>query len=570
MRLRLVRLLGASAMCLGVFSAPASANSEWIINRMGGAMRADVTWEQVRSQMLAAFYQSNPDERGVTAQGIDDLRKIAAAQRRLQVVTQMLAYDLDGDGAVTKAEIITVMQPRARQMIHANGVQLEPTPEQVRLQLDRLVSEVLKLDADQDGVISAAEIRQEGQRQADQANVSWQQNAAQYVPMTLDANGDGAVSLAEYEAAVREQFAAIDQDRDGRISASEFADFGKRLNEARQAAQRAREIQLRKQQLQTAVAGCDVPAVPREARLILLGAQEGKALSNAWIGNQDRVTYVTTVEIAPGPEPIYLALASGGAMIWDIVGATERIAGIVADADVTVDKSGDARLQRFAPVNGVGPQRGGKPLVGIMGVPREKVHFTAHSGCLVPATDATMKDGRAEEIAALLFGRAVDETGGEQSAGTFRVPAARHFADRPVRNAIQLPTEGLGELLWRDVRVDYPAGIAQIDVEAVISAHPVDHYSVLPGRAGLAELVDTGALMVTGMSRGVRINGGDFKPFTVPDKFRISKKLRLPAGARGTFTLPSQVPPPDGDLSATCVLAEPEMKPVSGSRTNCS
>ncbi|MCC8961156.1 hypothetical protein H8A95_02220 [Bradyrhizobium sp. Pear76] len=570
MRLRLVRLLGASAMCLGVFSAPASANSEWIINRMGGAMRADVTWEQVRSQMLAAFYQSNPDERGVTAQGIDDLRKIAAAQRRLQVITQVLAYDLDGDGAVTKAEVVAVMQPRARQMIHANGVQLEPTPEQVRLQLERLVSEALKLDADQDGVISAAEIRQEGQRQADQASVSWQQGATQYVPMTLDANGDGAVSLAEYEAAVREQFAAIDQDRDGRISASEFADFGKRLNEARQAAQRAREIQLRKQQLQTAVAGCDVPAVPREVRLILLGAQEGKALSNAWVGNQDRVTYVTTVEIAPGPEPIYLALASGGAMIWDIVGATERIAGVVADADATVDKSGDARLQRFAAAGGAGPQRGGKPLVGIMGVPREKVHFTAHAGCLVPATDATMKDGRAEEIASLLLGRAVDETGGEQSAGTFRVPAARHFPDRPVRNAIQLPTEGLGELLWRDLRVDYPAGIAQIDVEAVVSAHPVNHYSVLPGRAGLAELVDTGALMVTGMSRGVRINDGDFKPFTVPDKFRISKKLRLPAGARGTFTLPSQVPPPDGDLSATCVLSEPEMKPISGSRTNCS
>ncbi|MGN1285527.1 MAG: hypothetical protein ACI4XG_02945, partial [Bradyrhizobium sp.] len=161
-------------------------------------------------------------------------------------------------------------------------------------------------------------------------------------------------------------------------------------------------------------------------------------------------------------------------------------------------------------------------------------------------------------------------TGGEPRAGTFRVPAARHFADRPVRNAIQLPKEGLGELLWRDVREAYPAGIAQIELEAVVSAHPVGHYSVLPGRAGLAELVDAGALMVTGMSRGIRINDGDFKPFTMPNKFRISKKLRLPAGVQGTFTLPSEVPPPDGDLSATCVLSEPEMKPISGSRANCS
>jgi hypothetical protein len=73
MRLRLVRLLGVSAICLCVLGAPAQASSEWIIARMGGVVRADVTWEQVRSNMLIAFYQSNPGERGVSAQGIDNL-----------------------------------------------------------------------------------------------------------------------------------------------------------------------------------------------------------------------------------------------------------------------------------------------------------------------------------------------------------------------------------------------------------------------------------------------------------------------------------------------------------------
>lgn len=570
MRMRWVRLLGASALCLGVLAQPASANTEWIVSRMGNVMHPDVTWEQVRSQMLIAFHQSNPDERGVNPQGIDDLRRIATAQRRSQAIAQILSYDLDGDGAVTKAEITAVMQPRARQMIHANGVQLEPTAQQVRLQLDRLVSDVLKLDADQDGVISAAEIHGEGQKQADQASAGWQQNATQFVPMTLDSNGDGAVSVAEYEAAVREQFAAVDQDHDDRISAGEFADFGKRLNEARQAAQRAREIQLRKQRLEAAVAGCDVPAQPRDARLVLLGAQESKALSNAWIGTQDRLTYVTTVEVAPGPEPLYLALSSSGAMIWDIVGATERIAGVVAASDAVVDKPADLGAQRIASANGTAPQRNGKPLVGVIGVPRDKVRFAARAGCLVPATQTTMKDGSAEEIAALLFGRAVDEIGGENSAGTFRVPAARHFADRPVRNAISLPREGLGELLWNDFRQDFPAGIAQIDTASVVSAHPVDHYAVLPARAGLAELVDSGALMITGMTRGVRIGNGDIRPYTVPDRFKITRKLRLPAGAQGTFILPPQVPPPDGDLSETCVLSEADMKPISGSRANCS
>jgi hypothetical protein len=135
MRLRLLRLLGVCGICLGVLAAPAQASSEWIISMMGGVVRPDATWEQVRSQMLYTYYQSNPDERGVSAQGIDNLRRITVARLRSQVIAQILSYDLDRDGNVTKDEIITAIQPRVRQLIHANGVHLEPTPQQVRLQL---------------------------------------------------------------------------------------------------------------------------------------------------------------------------------------------------------------------------------------------------------------------------------------------------------------------------------------------------------------------------------------------------------------------------------------------------
>ncbi len=561
-------LIGFLATCLGVLATQASADNDWIVARMSGSIRAQATWDQVRSQMLIAFFQSNPDERGVSAQGIEDLRKISVAQRRSQAVAQILIYDLDGDGSVTTDEVTAAMKPRARQMIHANGVQLEPTPQQVRTQLDKLVSDLLKPDTDHDGVISAAEIQQEGARQAAQASISWQQSATQLVPMTLDANGDGVVSLAEYEAAVREQFDLTDQDRDGRISASEAMEFGKRLNEARQATQRAREAETRKQRLEAAVAGCNVPNPPRDARLVVVGAREGRALSNAWVGSQDRVTSVVTVEVTPGPEPLYLALVSDGATIWDVIGATERVVGVVAHADTAAEKAGDAGR---SPAGGaIGPQPRGKPLVGVMGIPRDKIRFTAYTGCLIPPTETTLKDGSAQEAATLLFGRPADEIGGKHSAGTFSVPGLRHSPDRPVRNTIQLPKEGLGELLWRNVLGDYPLGIAQIDLGSVVSALPVKNYSVLPGSAGLATLVDAGDLRITGMSRGVRINFGDYQPYTQPDKFRITRKLRMPAGASGSFVLADQVPPPEGDLSSVCVSSESDKKPVGGSRTNCN
>jgi hypothetical protein len=560
--------IGVLTTCLSVLATPACAENDWIIARMSNSLRAEATWDQIRSQMMTAFYQSNPDERGVTAQGLEDLRKISMAQRRSQAVAQILTYDLDGDGAVTTEEVTAAMKPRARQMIHVNGVQLEPTPQQVRAQLDKLVSDLLKPDTDHDGVISAAEIQQEGARQAAQASSGWQQNATQFVPMTLDANADGAVSLAEYETAVRAQFDLADQDRDGRISASEAQDFGKRLIEARQAMQRAHEAELRKQRLEATVAGCNVPNPPREARLVVVGAHEGRALSNVWVGSEDRVTSVVTVEVTPGPEPLYLALASDGATIWDVIGATERVVGVAAHANTATEKAGDASRNGAGYV--VGPQLRGKPLVGVMGIPRDKVRFTAYTGCLVPPTETSLKDGSAQEAAAMLFGRPADEIGGNYSAGTISVPGLRHFPDRAVRNTIKLPKEGLGELLWRSVSGDYPLGIAQIDAASVVSALPVKNYSVLPGSAGLATLVDTGELRITGMSRGLRINNGDFQPFTQPDKFKIIKKVRMPAGASGSFVLADQVPPPDGDLSGVCVSSESDKKPVGGSRVNCN
>src|SRR5262245_60673399 len=125
MRLRLLFILCLLAGSLGVSVASAQTREEWVITTMGGAMRADATWDQIRSHMFMLCYQSNPDERGVSPEGIENLRRIMMAQQRAQVMAQILNYDLNGDGIVTKDEITTVMQPRSRQMIHANGVQLE-------------------------------------------------------------------------------------------------------------------------------------------------------------------------------------------------------------------------------------------------------------------------------------------------------------------------------------------------------------------------------------------------------------------------------------------------------------
>ncbi len=128
MRLRFVHLPSALVACLSL-AAPARASSEWIVGRMAGTFRPDVTWEQVRSHMLPTFYASNPGERGVTAEGINNLRKIAIAQRRSQTIAQILIYDLDGDGNVTKEEIATAWNwSQVRNKFVFSSTSLSTTP----------------------------------------------------------------------------------------------------------------------------------------------------------------------------------------------------------------------------------------------------------------------------------------------------------------------------------------------------------------------------------------------------------------------------------------------------------
>lgn len=131
---------------------------------------------------------------------------------------------------------------------------------------------------------------------------------------------------------------------------------------------------------------------------------------------------------------------------------------------------------------------------------------------------------------------------------------------------MQLPKSAPGEMLWRQVEDDYPGGIAQVDVESVISSHPVKRYTVLPGAAGLAELVDSGALEIIGTSHGLRLRAGDFKPRIWADKFLVMKKFRMPAGARGKFTLVRNIPVPDGDLSQVCIDSDSDAMPTSSTR----
>jgi Ca2+-binding EF-hand superfamily protein len=201
----------------------AQSGSDWVRRQLGGHGRPSLTWDAVWPRMLELYWTSNPNERGVTEEGTSIFRKVNSAQQRASAIAQHLVNDLDGDGRITREEVVLALQPRTRQMISANGVRLEPTPEQSQLQLDRLVKDAMKSDADGDGVITLAEINAAVQARFERISDQRDGRFDRFVPMSLDADGDGAVSRAELETAVRREFDSLDKDGDGKISMDELA-----------------------------------------------------------------------------------------------------------------------------------------------------------------------------------------------------------------------------------------------------------------------------------------------------------------------------------------------------------
>jgi hypothetical protein len=93
-----------------------------------------------------------------------------------------------------------------------------------------------------------------------------------------------------------------------------------------------------------------------------------------------------------------------------------------------------------------------------------------------------------------------------------------------------------------DLRRFYPGGVVEIDPKSVVASMPVARYDVLPGRAGLAQLVRAGKLEVK--------NG----------EFLIKQKIRFPAELSNIyqvkFRLLKGVPRPDGNPGDSEVISD--------------
>ena len=270
----------------------------------------------------------------------------------------------------------------------------------------------------------------------------------------------------------------------------------------------------------------------------MIGAYEGAGLSTISFGDDDKEVGVTDISIEPGAEPLYIVLTTYKGNIWRFSGSIERIERVVASAAEGGETSA--------------------PRVGVIGVARDRVTIASHGGCIPPFfskkddAEATAKRAVAEESVKIAIGRPPDILAATYSANSFSIPSGTHDDKHAMAGQMALPLNGPAVALWRMARLYSPAGIIELPPEAVMATLPARRCRLMPREAGLAQLVEQGALEIFRSDEVVLVSSSAAQKILTPSHLLIRKKMRYPAGLFGghstiTFVLPPGVPEPEGN-----------------------
>ncbi|MFM1813926.1 MAG: hypothetical protein RLZ98_621 [Pseudomonadota bacterium] len=524
---------------------------DWMRARLAGLVRENRKIDEIERSLLKYFEDSDLDGGGVTAADHDLADRVKLAKDRAREVSRSLERDLDGDGNITRQEIEVLVAPEARKLIVVRGVRITPTAEQVREIMVQLMEKALADDANRDGVISFSELQEAATNRLKKRNLFY----ANYtrVPMLLDTDRDGIVTLKEYEAVMKSILRGVDSDNNGIVSAFEAGDFRVRASAAQRAEREERRREQEAQRMSDLIGRCGFPKAQKGQEMHLVGAYTAKGIANVDIGGSDIDVGAAQVVIEAGDEPLYVVLTSYDAVVWKFTGALHRVQNVVVQSI----KGSGTKVSRS----------------GVVGIDRARVHFSPDPGCLryfstSVGSQAVSAAGRLR----VLSGGGVAKLAGTYGLSRVSLPGGKIESSMLMDGAQVADGKGAGAVLWQALRQYSPGGLVSLKPEDVVAAVTVKRAEVLPHIAGIAQLVDAGALQPIAAVQAFDLSGRAQKSGGAksdhPREFRIVKKIRYPAGLTGAhgikFLLKRGVPAPEGDPGFACVLSEETGQRIAG------
>ncbi len=514
------RLMLATGLSFCCFNANAESNEALRDTYM-------LYFRQTRSGVLAAFANLHQtldrNGNGIDAGDIETYEMLAGVERRNNIPARWLRMDVNADLEVTEEEVKLIAGVAAQR--NARSTSPIAAKRQIDQQIDDQLKPFRKADQDHDGALRGKELYSSG---TGEENPNSRQSAA----------------LAE----LARQLIVADPNRDGQVTETETASLiVSSLTGIAEEAQAWDNLAKPKTEGQKLFTFCGSLPVVKSGKLVAVGTGMGTSLSTVSVSGQDNLTSSSVVKIEEGEEPITLILTSRSPVIWQLQGATHRIAQAILSSEFSAGSNGEVAA-------------------GVTGIPREKVIFYGPKGCLETLYPQQLGGDKTKALIERETKHSIDLIAGRMASSVVAIPSGHDPVGvldlERVRAALRnaglklftideraeltevMPgkTGGYSELGDKLIK-GAVAGIVEINPSAVVSQMKAEKYLLLPGLAGLAQLQVLGKIE--------RLPAGS------ETEWKILGKVRFPAGlVSQSFFLPKDVQPPDGSTENNCIFAE--------------
>ncbi|WP_417454719.1 hypothetical protein [Kiloniella sp.] len=510
--------------------------------------------EQYIADLVHPIRKQGKDNHYIDQSVIIQIDRNEIMTRVEKILRRYKKYDLNQDTLITEEELKKWLYERVRNKSNKPQHKVENI-------IKKEIDTILSVDSNADRIIDQEEARKAAQENALARPL---RNSKKLITLlTLDPNKDGKLTVNELLGLGLDAFEFYDINRDTILDIEEL----KLLNETKKLLQKRQYQQKERDKQLVRVAACDIPDPDSHDDIFVIGTRKGSAISTVSVAGQHQETTTGTIEIEPGEGNLYIYAISFDAMIWQIKGATHRIAHLVLAAKRT--DSG----------------------VGAIGIPKEKITFVSEEKCI--RYFDKHKEDRAKEAQQFVkdkFGRhATNVVGGYKvnrlvlpSLATSKSPEdsyepgkrylikeekedAPYYMENGKKKKIEeiwaknLPqgskahpeTVGLGRFFT-------PDGVANLDHASIVTSKSAEKYLILPGYAGLIQLMEQG-----------KIERISYKKYKIVSEFEHFP-AELAGGRAVNFILPEGISIPVGDPGHSCVYDEKTEKPLAGPKVLCN
>lgn len=507
--------------------------------------------EKYVSQILEVIRQTARDNANLTADDIKTIKEKADNDRRRRQVQEIIAYDSNFDGNITRDEIVGVLSSspgRGNEQFIGNQA-----------------SRIMDADIDKDGVITTEEMSTIRDKKDHYSSYRYRNDPSSF--LELDPDGDGKLTIAELTGLAEKAFRTVDVDADGILSRKEMEAIQETSRQYRDLAERLSP-------------SCTLPKPQADEKIVFIGVYEGKSVSTMSVAGQEEETNVIPLQIDKGDERLYIVTSAVTPIIWQLKGDTNRVARIVlAGGSTQKDKDNNDRRS----IN-----------VGVTGVSKDKVTFSSAQDCgLAPGYEQEgAKKKLTLDILTKLLGRSPD-----LYFSQYGVTGVHIFGDRinsdisaAIEESQKQAPPGFEKNSWKKHIRFMPGGLIDLKGQEIISDAKAVPYEVLPKWAGIAKLAHEGAIVPDGSGSSTVIvtrPGQDsltiegienirlHEAATTRVEFDMGRKLKIvkdipyyPSGLTGGysahFIIGKGVTPPKGSAGHSDVILEETGEKISG------